>query len=91
LKSQKKTFSPKQFIEEYIHRDFQNAFREHLIEEHVPITAFPKDTVDIARRLRRRAYETRRGAMVSVPEDDSNLVIVSEEQIIVNDSVIRVK
>jgi len=91
LRSAKRTFSPKQFIEEYVHSDYQNAFREHLVEQHVSLTAFQKDTVDIARKLKRRAYETTKGAMISIPEEDADLVVVNEEQIIVNDSVVRVK
>ncbi len=91
LKSHKKTLSPKQFIEEYIPEPFQNGLREHLKVEQVSATAFTKDLNDIERRLRRRVYETSKGVTVSVPEESANLVVVRPEQIIVNDSVIKVK
>ncbi len=91
LKSHKKTLSPKQFIEEYIPEPFQNNLREHLKTEQVSHTAFTKDLNDIEKRLRRRVYETTRGVNVSVPEESASLVVVNPEQIIVNDSVIKVK
>ena len=90
IKSQKRTFSPKQFIEEYVPDDYQNTFTEHLETAKIPLTAFHKDTVDIQNRLRRRAYHTKIGAVISVPEEAIGRVEVTPNQVIVNDEVTRV-
>lgn len=90
IKSQKKTFSPKQFIEEYVPDDYQNNFTEHLENAKIPLTAFHKDTVDIQTRLRRRAYHTKAGAIISVPEEAADRVEIKPEQVIVNDEVTKV-
>ncbi len=59
IKSNKASFSPKQFIQEYVPEDYQNNFKEHLQAAKIPLTVFEKDTADISTRLRRRAYETK--------------------------------
>lgn len=90
IKSQKKTFSPKQFIEEYVPDEYQGNFKEHLEVAKIPLTAFHKDIVDIQSRLRRRAYHTKTGAIISVPEEAADRVEVKPEQVIVNDEVTKV-
>jgi hypothetical protein len=91
LRAAKKTFSPKNFIEEYVPSDYQHQMREHMKEEHVSLSQFAKDTSDIAGRLKRRAYQTVRGAMISIPEEDSELIVVGTDQVIINDTVVKVK
>lgn len=90
LKAEKKTFSPRRFIEEYVPADYHKAFREHLESAGVALASFAKDLSDIRSHLRRRAYHTPRGAVVSVPADDVGLVEVKERRIIVNDTVLKV-
>lgn len=90
IKSNKKNFSPKQFIQEYVPDVLQNNFKEHLETAKIPLTAFEKDTADIKTRLRRRAYETKTGALISVPEESADLVEITSEQIIVNDEVTKI-
>ena len=90
LKSTRKRFSPGTFIEEHIPSDFHELFREHLKSEGVPLTSFRKDLSDIQPRLRRRAYRTSQGGLVSMPADKAELVEVNEKQVIVNDTVIAV-
>jgi len=90
IKSNKTTFSPKQFIEEHLPPEYHNPFKEHLKTHNVPMTTFNKDISDIQTRLRRRAWSTASGAMVSVPEEAAEKVEVTPNQIIVNDMVIKV-
>jgi hypothetical protein len=91
LKAAKKTFSPKAFIEEYVPNAYQKQFQEHLKGEKVSLNAFTKDLSDIQSALRRRAYQTTRGAMISVPSDQTDLVVVAADKITVNDSLVKMK
>jgi hypothetical protein len=90
IKSNKKTFSPKQFIEDHLPEEYQKPFKEHLQTNNIPMTAFDKDISDIETRLRRRAWATESGALVSVPEAAADKVEVTANQIIVNDPVTKV-
>jgi hypothetical protein len=90
IKSNKQTFSPKKFIEEYVPDNYQNDFKEHLQEEKIPMTAFDKDTADIQNRLRRRAFQTESGAIISVPEDAIEKVEIEPNRVIVNDTVVKI-
>lgn len=91
LKAVKMTFSPKAFIEEYIPETYQSQFKDHLQSERVPLNSFTKDLSDIEKSLRRRAYQTKRGAMISVPEDSTEMIVVGADKITVNDSLVKVK
>lgn len=91
LKSQKKMFSPKVFIEEFVPPDYQEQFRDHLKSEDISLTAFAKDLSDIETKLKRRAYETTKGGMISVPADLADIVVIRPEDILVKDSVLKVK
>jgi hypothetical protein len=90
IKSNKQTFSPKKFMEDYIPDDYQNNFKEHLQVEKIPLTAFEKDTADINTRLRRRAFQTQSGAIISVPEEAMEKVQIEPDKVIVNDMVIKI-
>jgi len=90
LKADKKQFSPRTFIEDFVPSDFQKPFREHLKANNSPLTAFTKDLSDIQGRLRRSSYHTQHGAIVSVPSEHAEMVDVQREQIIVNDSLLTV-
>jgi hypothetical protein len=91
LKSQRKTFAPKTFIEEFVPKDYQTPFRAHLETQHIPLTAFSKDLADIETRLQRRSYATKRGGMISVPADIADIVEIHPNDILVKDSVLKVK
>ena len=91
LKSQKKTFAPRTFIEEYVPEDYQTPFREHLEIEHIPLTAFTKDLSDIESKLQRRSYQTKKGGMISVPAEFADIIEIRPEDILVKDSVLKVK
>jgi hypothetical protein len=91
MTSNKATFHPKKFIEEYIPDTYQSELSSHLKDNKIPLTVFQKDTSDIATKLRRRAYQTTKGAMISTPEDQPDLVTVTEDKVIVNDTLAKVK
>jgi hypothetical protein len=90
LKSNKKQFSPKVFIENYFPSEHQRPFRAFLEERHVTLRQFPLDTSEIAHKLKRKTYVTTKGAVVTVPVDASDIVTVQKHKIIVSDTVKRV-
>jgi nucleoid associated protein NdpA len=91
LKANKKTFSPKTFIQEYIPHNLQKPVREHFEIEKVSSNAFQKDLSDIEGKLRRRSYETHKGAMITVPVEVADLVVVRAKDIVVKDTVRKIK
>lgn len=90
IKAEKKTFSPKAFIEEYVPEEYQEPFRDHLMSDKVPLTNFAKDLEDIHSRLRHRAYLTTHGVKVDVPAESADVVDVQSDQIVVNDTLLHV-
>jgi hypothetical protein len=91
LRSQKATFSPQSFISEHVPPELKKIFREHLKTDGVPLTAFSKDVTDIKGKLKRRAYETTKGGFISVPEEIADIVEIHPNDILVKDSVLKVK
>ena len=85
LSSQKKNFSPKQFIADYITDEYEDEFTAHMEQASVPLKQFPIDTAEIKSRIKRKAYRTAKGALISAPDDV--IVIVSETDVTVKDSV----
>jgi hypothetical protein len=95
MKSQRRTLSPRSFMEDYVPADLRPAFRQYFESKNVPMTQFSKDLQDINNQLKRRTLITTRGVNITAPvNEDGNveegLVQVGEEQIIVNDSLQRV-
>ncbi len=90
LKASKKTLSPQTFIEDCVPSEYHKSFREHLTSNKVPLTSFTKDLSDINSRLRRLAYHTTHGALVSVPVEVEELVDVAKDRITVRDTLARV-
>jgi hypothetical protein len=90
LRSNKKTFVPKSFIDEYIPQEVRKEYREFLGENHVSLTTFEKDVLDIRNKLRRKTFLSEQGVVVSAPEASENLVEVTEENIIVQDRLRKV-
>ena len=91
MKSKVKTFAPKTFIQEYIPQEYQEPFREHLEQNRVSLNAFKKDVQDIESSLQRRAYRTTKGGMISVPADVADIIEIRPEDILVKDTVAKVK
>jgi hypothetical protein len=91
MNSQAKTFAPKTFIQEFIPEQYQKPFREHLQTLNVPLTQFRKDLEDIQLKLKRRSYQTTRGGIISVPDEIADIVEIRPENILVKDTVAKVK
>ena len=87
LKSNRKTVSPKKFIEDCIPDKYRQAYQGFLTEKGVSLHAFPKDIADIKSRLRKRAYHTEKGVSIIVPEEEVQLVEIAKRQIVVNDQL----
>jgi hypothetical protein len=89
LKAPQKTLSPKSFIQNYVPNEYQIDLTGHLNSSNA-LATFKKDVSDIRSRLQTSAYLTAHGVRVSVPAETSQMVDVSKDQIIVNDSLVRV-
>lgn len=87
MKSQKRSISPRQFIDDYVPRHHQQPFEDFLRERKFSLRQFALDASDIASKLRRLSYHTDRGATVSVPADAQDIISVEAERIIVADPV----
>lgn len=90
LKSNRKQFSPKGFIEDYVPEEHQHQLREHLRKEGLSLNTFHKDTSDIESKLRRRAYRTEKGILLSVPEEHDEVIEVHATKVIVKDTLSKV-
>jgi 37-kD nucleoid-associated bacterial protein len=90
MKSQKKTFTPKTFIEDYVPEEHRDAFREYLLAEHVTLKQFPVDTTEIKSHLKRRSLQTATGVRITVPPEADEVVEVQTNHIVIADSVISV-
>jgi hypothetical protein len=90
LTSERRTFIPNRFLEDYVPGDYRQPLRDFLTEHHVSLRQFSINTSEIDARLRRRSYETENGVRVVVPEQKAHLVAVREREILVNDVVTRI-
>lgn len=90
MKSQKKTFAPKKFIEEYIPEEHREPFRLHLEEQHIPMKQFHIDTTEIKLHLKRRSLQTSTGVRITVPAEANNVVEVQQNYVVIADKVISV-
>jgi 37-kD nucleoid-associated bacterial protein len=90
LKSNRKTVSPRKFIEDCLPDKYRNPYEGFLKQRGVSLHAFQKDTADIKGRLRRRAYHTEKGISVTVPEEEVRVVEVEKQKIVVHDQLISI-
>lgn len=91
LKSNKKSLSPKTFMEDRLPEPYRKPYQAHLKDWGVSLQSFEKDTKDIQARLRRRAYHTEGGVSVIAPEEEANLVEVAKKQIVVHDQLLSIE
>ena len=70
--------------------NYQQPFKIHLQEHKVSTSQFQKDIEDIQGRLRQQSFTTTRGVRVTVPAENSQIVEVKPDQIIVNDELLKV-
>lgn len=85
LKSNRKTVSPRKFIEDCIPENYRKPYELFLKKYGAPLHTFDKDVADIKSRLRRWAYHTEKGVSVTVPEQEVQLVKVERDKITVHD------
>jgi hypothetical protein len=90
LKSQRRTLSPRTFMEEYMPAPLRVPFKQFFQAANVPMTQFSKDLEDIKPQLRRRSFSTTRGVTITAPVEEENLIDVGAEKIVVNDTLARV-
>jgi hypothetical protein len=62
-----------------------------LVASGVALTAFRKDIEDIKSGLKRCAYQTTKGGIISVPAEIADIVVVRPDDILVKDKVEKVK
>jgi 37-kD nucleoid-associated bacterial protein len=82
--------TPRNFIRDYVPGEIQDHYREFLEEKHVGLNTFTKDTENIKNALRRLTYVSNEGVRVVAPEGKEGLVDVGEDNILVNDRLLRV-
>ena len=88
LKARAKNFAPRTFIRDFVPEEYQKPFKE---ANKVALTAFKKDLEDIETKLQRRAYQTTKGGIISVPAEIADIVEIRPEDILVKDTVAKVK
>lgn len=90
MKTQKNTFSPKKFIEEYIPAAHREPYRVFLEEQHVSMKQFNVDISEIKSHLKRRSLETAAGVRITVPAEASGVVDVQKNHVVIADTVVSV-
>lgn len=90
MKAQKKTFSPKKFIEDYVPDAHRTPFRVYLEDRHITLKQFQVDVSEIKSHLKRRSLGTVAGVRITVPAEASGLVDVQKTHVIIADSVVSV-
>ena len=90
MKSQRSTFVPKQFIENYIPTEHRELFVKYLGEQHVTLKQFDLDTSEIKSHLKRRSLHTSTGVRITMPAEASGVVEVKPNHVVIADSVVSV-
>ena len=91
MKANTRTFAPQTFIQDYVPQEYQQPYRDHLESDKIPLTQFRKDVSDIEKSLERKLYRTKRGGMISIPADAEDIIEIRQEDILVKDTVAKVK
>jgi 37-kD nucleoid-associated bacterial protein len=91
MKANARTFAPQTFIQDYVPQEYQEPYREHLNTDKIPLAQFRKDVADIEKNLERKLYRTKKGGVISVPTDVDDFIEVRAEDILVKDTVAKVK
>lgn len=90
MKTQRGTFAPKKFIEDYIPQDHRGPFHAFLEEQHVSMNQFNVDICEIKAHLKRRSLETATGIRITVPPEASQSVEVKKNHVVIADTVVSV-
>ncbi len=91
MKANVRTFAPQTFIQDYVPEEYQEPYREHLENAHVALAQFRKDVADIEKSLERKLYKTKKGGVISVPADVEDFIEIRPEDILVKDTVAKVR
>ena len=91
MKAKARNFAPQTFIQEYVPEEYQEPYREHLHAANIPLTQFRKDVADIEKSLERKLYKTKKGGVITVPADVEDFIEIRAEDILVKDTVAKVK
>lgn len=91
MKANTRTFAPQTFIQEFVPEEYQQPYREYLQTAKIPLAQFRKDVADIKHNLERKLYKTKRGGVISVPTDVDDFLEVRPEDILVKDTLAKVK
>ena len=84
-------FAPQIFIQEYVPEEYQEPYREYLQTAKIPLAQFRKDLSDIQHSLEHKLYKTKKGGVISVPADVEDFIEIRAEDILVKDTVAKVK
>ena len=90
MKTQKKIFSPKKFIGDYIPEGHREPFRIFLEQQHIAVKQFNVDISEIKSHLKRRSLETAAGVRITVPAEASQVVDVQKTHVVIADTVVSV-
>jgi len=91
MKSEAKTIAPRNFIQDFVPKEYKDQFQEYLVERGVALTSFKKDIEDIKSSLKRCAYQTTKGGIISVPANVADIIVIRPDDILVKDKVEKVK
>ncbi len=90
MKSQKRTFSPKKFIEDYVPEEHRATFHQFLEEQQISMRQFPVDITEIKSHLKRRSLQTSVGVRITVPAEANEVVDVQKTHVVIADTVVSV-
>ncbi len=91
MKANTQTFAPQTFIQDFVPEEYQGPYREYLQAAKIPLAQFRKDVGDIKHNLERKLYKTKKGGMISVPTDVDDFLEVRPDDILVKDTLAKVK
>jgi len=91
MKANTKTFAPQTFIQEYVPEEYQQPYRDHLETAKISLAQFRKDVSDIKTSLERKLYKTKKGGVISIPADVEDWLEIRLEDILIKDTVAKVK
>ncbi len=87
LKSNRANASPRRFAEDYVPADCRAPYVQYLKSKGISQHNFHKDLSDIQGKLRRRSLHTIKGVTVTMPVEETRLVEIHANEIIVHDQL----
>jgi hypothetical protein len=91
MKANTRTFAPQTFIQEYVPEEYQQPYRDHLETSKISLAQFRKDVSDIQTSLERKLFKTKKGGVISVPSDVEDWLEIRPQDILIKDTVAKVK